>query len=277
MPIVRPALPCANGYAAPRRFAPRGRHHYSNVWLAVASTATTVAVAAGQSAPTIVDSARRLPCTKRVVAIPAPLPRVTQRLFLLLGEETVETTVCFARLVQRVLLSVSMSAHSTRTPPVGSGQMSLALVALASEVQARVLDAPAPTTFISDHRNPAIEDDRNTAIANAISVRSRLLCVSCTGGKEQHCSDKTSSITSHYSSKFSHFSSSFLLPPRRPALERSLGTSPKSTRPLGGRSRSAVQQSVGAGCLFAGTPLIQTRHIPGGGCTARGTTASRRS
>jgi hypothetical protein len=41
--------------------------------------------------------------------------------------------------------------------------------------------------------------------------------------------------------------------------------SPKTTRPLLGRFFSAVAQSVAAGCLSAGTPVTQMRHIPGGG------------
>jgi hypothetical protein len=42
-------------------------------------------------------------------------------------------------------------------------------------------------------------------------------------------------------------------------------SSPKMTRPFEGRVRSAVAQSVAAGCWPAGTPSTQIRHIPGGG------------
>jgi hypothetical protein len=160
--------------------------------------------------------------------------------------------------VQLVLLSVAISAHSARTPPVGSGRMSLALVSLASEVEARVRDARVTTACICDQWTTAIEN-------HGVSVRPRSLRVRCASGKQQRTGQKTHTSTSHYSLQGFHLSSSFLLPLRRPPPERSLGTSPKSTRPLGGRSRSADQQSVGAGCLFAGTPFIQMRHIPGGG------------
>ena len=40
---------------------------------------------------------------------------------------------------------------------------------------------------------------------------------------------------------------------------------PKITCAFAGRRRTAVAQSVGAGCRSAGTPSIQIRHIPGGG------------
>ena len=48
------------------------------------------------------------------------------------------------------------------------------------------------------------------------------------------------------------------------------GESPKITWPLTGRLRTAVTQSVGAGCWFGGTPSIQIRHIPDGGRYAGG-------
>ena len=43
------------------------------------------------------------------------------------------------------------------------------------------------------------------------------------------------------------------------------GWSPYTTCAFAGRRRTAVAQSVGAGCRSAGTPSIQIRHIPAGG------------
>lgn len=43
------------------------------------------------------------------------------------------------------------------------------------------------------------------------------------------------------------------------------------TRALPGRLRTAVAQSVGAGCCEAGTPATHRRHIPGGGWYPLGT------
>jgi hypothetical protein len=51
--------------------------------------------------------------------------------------------------------------------------------------------------------------------------------------------------------------------PREPGDSRF--SSPKMTRPFDGRFRTAVGQSVAAGCWPAGTPSTQIRHIPGGG------------
>src|SRR6476619_6880949 len=45
------------------------------------------------------------------------------------------------------------------------------------------------------------------------------------------------------------------------------------TRPLDGRLRTAVGQSVGAGCCLGGTLSSQIRHIPGGGRYALGTSS----
>src|SRR5450759_1904963 len=53
------------------------------------------------------------------------------------------------------------------------------------------------------------------------------------------------------------------------------GSSPKRTLPFAGRFLTADAQSVGAGCCPAGTPLIQTRHMPAGGKNPGGTICSR--
>src|SRR5471032_3583130 len=45
------------------------------------------------------------------------------------------------------------------------------------------------------------------------------------------------------------------------------------TRPLDGLLRTAVRQSVGAGCCLGGTLSSQMRHIPGGGRYAFGTSS----
>jgi hypothetical protein len=49
------------------------------------------------------------------------------------------------------------------------------------------------------------------------------------------------------------------------------GLSPNTTCAFAGRFRTAVAQSVGAGCRSAGTPSIQMRHIPAGGLKPSGT------
>jgi hypothetical protein len=46
--------------------------------------------------------------------------------------------------------------------------------------------------------------------------------------------------------------------------------SPKITRAFAGRFRTAVAQSVGAACLFAGTFGSHIRHIPAGGFALAG-------
>lgn len=51
-------------------------------------------------------------------------------------------------------------------------------------------------------------------------------------------------------------------------------SSPKITRAFGGRRRTAVEQSVGAGCCPGGTPFSQMRHMPRGGRSAGGTSSS---
>jgi hypothetical protein len=53
-------------------------------------------------------------------------------------------------------------------------------------------------------------------------------------------------------------------------------SSGKITRALGGRLRTALAQSVGAGWRAAGTLSIQIRHIPFGGRCASGTLAGGR-
>jgi hypothetical protein len=50
-----------------------------------------------------------------------------------------------------------------------------------------------------------------------------------------------------------------------------LGSSLKITRALRGWLRTALAQSVGAGCCAGGTLSSQIRHIPGGGKWVRGT------
>ena len=49
------------------------------------------------------------------------------------------------------------------------------------------------------------------------------------------------------------------------------GSSLKTTRPFRGRLRTALAQSVGAGCCDAGTLSNQIRHMPDGGRCVRGT------
>ena len=49
------------------------------------------------------------------------------------------------------------------------------------------------------------------------------------------------------------------------------GSSLKTTRPFRGRLRTALAQSVGAGCCDVGTLSNQIRHMPGGGRCVRGT------
>lgn len=58
------------------------------------------------------------------------------------------------------------------------------------------------------------------------------------------------------------------------AGRRSAG--PNTMVPLAGRCRSAVVQSVGAGCWAGATPSIQIRHLPAGGTISRGTTGALR-
>lgn len=56
----------------------------------------------------------------------------------------------------------------------------------------------------------------------------------------------------------------------RAASCRTVG--PKITVPFAGFCRSAVWQSVGAGCCAGETPSIQIRHLPVGGIKCDGTT-----
>ena len=60
------------------------------------------------------------------------------------------------------------------------------------------------------------------------------------------------------------------------AAPRFVTGSPKMTRALAGRFRTAVGQSVGAACLLAGTFGSQMRHIPAGGRALEGTLSAGR-